>query len=188
MSYYGWNLVRPWEWSHNILGEIKLHHVSQDPKEFDRIQHVLRESFRRFNFDAFLNSDRREAKYVREQQPELQYDEETCKRARRMSDTRAKFHILSGATVSAAAYGVMSGDPATTCPFCNLEEVPSVIHVAWECQGLNAIRAHHGVDAGAITNPLQRRLGWPSGLESDQKVLDWLVLVRDRFLDHRYNH
>lgn len=188
LSYYGCNLVPPWEWHHDTLGNIKLHRVCQDPKEFDRIQHVLRESFRCYHFGAFLNSERREAKFVREQQPGLQYDEETCKRACRMADTRKKFHILSDATVSAAAYGVMNGSPVTTCPFCNLEEVPSVIHVAWECQGLNAIRAQHGVDAADVTNPLRRRHGWPGGLRCDQKVLDWSVLVRDRFLNHRYNH
>ena len=115
------------------------------------------------------------------------YQAARCAKARKLCTSKNKFAVMSGGSISPAAYSVMKGEPLpNTCPWCQGSHVPTAEHVAWNCTGLNAIRQQHRVADLELRCPLQKRLGWPSLMPYDELVLDWLCLVRLRFLDERY--
>ena len=148
--------------------------------------HNLRESFRRSHFERFLKSSRREATFYNAQG--VRYNEEKCRLARKVCQSRKAFHLMSGATVSPAAFAAMKRAAVPRrCPWCGAEYVPTAQHVAWECEGVKEARQRHlGDRGGEITNHLQKRLGWPTGHRLDLAVLEWLIEVRDLFLRDRY--
>ena len=182
LVFYGWQFVEPWKWKHDDLGEIHVQDVD-NRAELNRVQHLLRQSFRRYHFSAFMRSNRREARFCN-QQGGVSYTERQCAQARRMASSRPRFHVLSGATVSSAALSQMKREAMPRCPFCHTDTAPTLIHVAWHCDGLFALRNERQVPYPP--SAIQQGLGWPSGNSYDDKVLDWLVYVRQRFLLDRY--
>ena len=84
--------------------------------------------------------------------------------------------VLSGAYVSHARYSVMThSDDIATCPYCQ-DAVGSKQHVWWDC--LQSGRPP-GIAPGTQK---QRLLGWPTGTQQDDAVVDYLADLRKRDL------
>ena len=131
MEYFGWTLVRPWEWQHPTLGAVQLHHVPADPPALERVQRVLRESMRIYYFQQFLQWGRREAEEC--SQNGVTYLEARCTKAPKMCNSQKRFTVLAGGTISPAAISIMRGlDAPSVCPWCGEQQVPTLEHDAWQ--------------------------------------------------------
>ena len=152
MEYFGWPLVRPWEWQHPTLGAVQLHHVPADPPALERVQRVLRESMRIYYFQQFLQWGRREAEEC--SQNGVTYLEARCTKAPKMCNSQKRFTVLAGGTISPAAISIMRGlDAPSVCPWCGEQQVPTLEHVAWQCTGLDEVRIQHHVQNIRISCP-----------------------------------
>ena len=95
--------------------------------------------------------------------------------------------------MSPAALARMKGmQDMPSCPWCQTEETPTLLHVAWDCSGLKKERDDFfGVSDLSRLTDFQKRLGWP-GANIDiadpihQLTLDWLVDIRRQILSDRY--
>lgn len=184
---YGWFAVSPWKFHHVQLGSISFN--PQNIQKRDLVLHKLRESFRRYHFYKHVNGSRRDACQG------SQYNADRCAWARKMAgEERCFFQVLSGATVSPAAFAVMKRQEPSKCAWCHLDVVPTLKHVAWECKGLQQERCQFlGRHFDAIVNreELQKRFGWPGRRfplhdESHECILRWLACVRKKILNARY--
>ena len=124
-----------------------------------RFVHDLREDNRANMFEAWKASSRNDAILCRG----MAYSAFRCEHARTMAaqaPKRASF--MTGAFRSPAADAVARGsDP--TCPSCWLT-AGTTEHVLWHCA----------------------RLGWPTGRQDDEDILNWACHVRSVVLQHRY--
>lgn len=184
---YGWFAVSPWKFHHVQLGSISFN--PQNIQKRDLVLHKLRESFRRYHFYKHVNGSRRDACQG------SQYNADRCAWARKMAgEERCFFQVLSGATVSPAAFAVMKRQEPSKCAWCHLDVVPTLKHVAWECKGLQQERCQflgHHFDAIVNREELQKRFGWPGRRfplhdESHECILRWLACVRKKILNARY--
>ena len=147
--------------------------------------HVLRERWRRHQFELFLKLDRHEAREIAAAD-HVGYDADRVKRAALLYKdvtTEARGVMLSGGK-SEEYYSCMRwGKPpvgshwCTTCSLCSASVLPSWHHAAWHCSAFAASRPTVAGDAWSS------RLGWPMPHErkdlSQARVLH-LAAVRKR--------
>ena len=151
------------------------------------VAHLLRESWRRKQFDGFMKSARRDARALQG----LVYSEARIKALRNSVLTSHSLAVLTGASVSPACFDVQTNSSvsAHTCPWCASQQVVADLqHVTWDCP---QARAKSGLVPGDAWDAAQKRLGWPTRLRGretrDQEILQWLAMVRRSVLDDRNN-
>ena len=173
-----WREEGGWRWSHpNVDFVIDWSRaISDDIKSKE--QHALRETWRRQQFQLFLDSGRRDATATHGSE----YCESRCKIVRQtfqLSSTHMRACLI-GAVVSDARFDKIihpHADPSL-CSWCDSGTVPTWHHLAWECAAFASTRCETPLDS------LQRVLGWPSGQSvADGKVLAHLGSVREKILD-----
>lgn len=177
-----WREEGGWRWSHpNVDFVIDWSRaISDDIKSKE--QHALRETWRRQQFQLFLDSGRRDATATHGSE----YCESRCKIVRQtfQSSSTHMRACLIGAVVSDARFDKIihpHADPSL-CSWCDSGTVPTWHHLAWECAAFASTRCETPLDS------LQRVLGWPSGqsVAFDGKVLAHLGSVREKILDRRW--
>ena len=167
----GFEWVRPWVWE----GPSLLGLTPDTLRPIDKVQHLLREAWRRSKWRARERSSRQDTTG----EP---FDSWLCARARHFAQ-RSQHHlaVLSGAYVSHARYSIMThSEDVATCPYCQ-GAAGSKQHVWWDC-----LRSGRPPDI-APGSQKQRLLGWPSGTQQDDAVADYLADVRKRCLQLRYD-
>ena len=183
----GWSEDRTaWTWWHAGLNRgfsLDRRHASWEPK-LQKLQHVLRESWRRALYYKWLSQDRVDSKLCFNRP----YCENRLKDLRFLDLTSHEVAVVTGGVVSPAKYAVMlPSAPLSTriCPFCKREGADWE-HVAWGCT-----QAHRPDDVRRDTchDILQARLGWPSPDKlHSRRVLTWLAHVRRVCLEARHAH
>ena len=174
----GWREDGDWKWSHPLFEQVVDLSTEVSPATEQFQHHLLRESWRRKQFEAFLSSGRRDAAACRG----ASYCERRVSKVRKAygdADTHTRA-CLTGAVVSDARMAVIQGNELPSCQWCNTASVPHWHHMCWECPGFSDTRPQVPVD------PVQRVLGWPSGHQEDALVLQHVGSVRKRMLDRRY--
>ena len=122
------------------------------PKEWiPRLAHSFKEHWRRWRFQQWITSDRRDAQLARE--TGIRYTPNL------MNNLRATAKRATGHEIGILTGGVQTdahrGPPAHFCPDCNNEVVPATTHVLWECPAFTHIRR--------LCQPRDRflaRMGW----------------------------
>ncbi len=117
-----------------------------------------------------------------------QYNADRCAWVGKMAGVeRSFFQVLSGATVSPAAFAAMKRQAPIKCNWCHADVVPTLHHVTWDCIGLQQERCQVlGCHADTQNREeLQTRLGWPGRRvslddESHECILRWLSCVRKK--------
>ena len=179
LASLGWNETGDFQWHHDTVGAA-IHWRQPLPKNLmEKEQHAIRESWRRLQFNQFLNSSRRDSQAV----GNPAYDEARIthvRKAFRTADVHGRA-VMVGAIVSDARFDRMNRRDIQSCRWCQQNCVPCWEHVSWVCPGFADTRPNTPRDA------LQRVLGWPSGHATfDAAVLAHLSSVRSRLLDMRY--
>ena len=136
------------------------------------LAHLLREAWRRSEWEAWHSSSRNDATACADQQ----YSERRCKLAREVAQSSyAAFGFLSGAFASPAT---IQRDE-TPCELCG-REVPTTEHLLWSCPAFVSSRPRKPSDS------LQGRLAWPVGLSTDAAVVSHCLEVRSAVLAARW--
>eukprot|EP00438_Fugacium_kawagutii_P004322 Skav229430 [mRNA] locus=scaffold2297:381639:382319:+ [translate_table: standard] len=172
----GWASDVPWLWKHQDLEQT----VCLDPNspqwcgDLKRVQHAVRESWRRLRWHSYISSKRHEV----DQFQGLLYDEKRCRRLRSIVKT-ANTHevaVLCGAFVSPLLLHKANPTYSPRCHACQ-NAVGSFDHVAWACpRNLNQPTQWH--------DRLEHRLGWPA-VGGTTEVLRHLGGVRKAVLASR---
>ena len=192
LAFYGWTTTQPWKWTHGELGA-QFSLVAGELATKTRVEHLWRESFRQWHFRRWLSKARRDSRECAA--AGTRYNEATCQIARRWAaHCRQSFMVLSGSTVSPAAFDVMKHRAVQDCCFCansacDKDERPKATmqHLLWECVGLRDDRRNAPGDAVPVST-LQARIGWPSrpACAQDEAILGWHKVVRQKILAQRY--
>ena len=122
------------------------------PGQLRGFQHQVREPWRDQRYQAFLNSDWRDANMLQA----VGYNPERLSRARTLSQNGNGHHkaVLCGAALSTAYYEMRRhGMASRACRWCGAQEPAGWDHLAWRCQAMGGGRPREPDD------PLQRRLG-----------------------------
>ena len=136
------------------------------------LAHLLREAWRRSEWEAWHSSSRNDATTCADQQ----YSEHRCKLAREVAHSSyAAFGFLSGAFASPAT---IQRDESLS-ELCG-REVPTTEHLLWSCPALASNRPRKPCDS------LQRRLAWPTGRSTDAAVVSHCLEVRSAMLAARW--
>ena len=143
----------------------------------DRIQHLVRESFRRKLFSEFQNSARRDADIL----AHSEYDETLIALARQQFSAHGSHAkaIMIGAFWSHAKKEVRKHFHTDKwCPFCHENIVADLDHLIWFCSHFVSGRPP------IPDNIFQRRLGWPIRDRSDynQDVISHMAAVRSHMV------
>ena len=180
----GWiEQLAPWTWKHDALGCTLCLRRGQEgwQPEIGKVQHMLRESWRRTCYMRWQAQDRIDSRMCRN----VPYGEARHKELRYLDLTAHQLAVVRGAAVSPQKFNQMKKNSALGCPYCKCS-VADWQHVAWDCAMAPRPRQ---VSADACFDVLQKRLGWPSGLmnrrELDTGILAWLAKVREGCLVSR---
>ena len=183
LNRFSWSYHSPWVWKHDLTNDFLALHKAHPSYEAytarrrdDLTCHVLRNSFRAHEFQAWKNTSRKDATFCQN----IDYNAERCKLAVNLAKNfRHNFAILSGAFVSDAALAVHKRTAVKPCPFCN-SATADTDHAFWTCRDFPP----------PVPRPLDcmlRRLGWPRvGHPNDTAVVSWMCEVRKRTLDKRH--
>ena len=183
MHELGWQAQDTWQWAHASLGVIKWTGPNGTPAKLQ--DHLIRESWRRIQFESFRNCERRDATQERALGV-LQYDERRCKLAR-MAATQHGLHaaaVLAGGGVSDAVFSVMRGENVDMqCGWCQQPKAATWHHLCWECGAFARGRPPEPADF------MQARMAWPMGrdAEYDRQVLLHMLSVRSRTAEARHS-
>ena len=177
--------VTAWTWSHPHLGT-RFSLARNDrgwQRNSRRVQHALRESWRRKSFNHFRTQDRIDAGMCRN----VPYNASRLKAIQGTTLNSHEFAVLTGEPVSPARFRVMVPESQVGCPWCNCDpNEASLWHCAWGCA--EAPRPADLTEASCF-DALQSRLGWPSGVRRRQKqdaeILRWLARMRETTLRMR---
>lgn len=134
----------------------------QDDSEhlLGRVAHLLREIFRKGNFDTFLHSGRRDAAILRATQ--VQYVENRAKKASNRGSSVARWSSQSLCICNPK--GPSSSHMLPRLQY--MQAAPNWQHMFWECESRHLSRL------GMPSDPLQARLGWPvHGCPRDRSIL-----------------
>ena len=170
----GWEPTAPWCWMHEQMTYFSL---DRDGRNFatDKklLAHLLREAWRRSEWDDWQSSIRNGATACVDQQ----YSEHKCKLAREVAQTcYAAFGFPSGAFASPATFR----RDQSLCELCG-QEVPTTEHLLWSCAAFADSRPRKPTDS------LQRRLAWPIGRPSDATIVSHCLGVRSAVLAARWS-
>ena len=170
----GWEITAPWCWKHAQMN--RYFSLDRNGRNFatDKglLAHLLREAWRRSEWEAWHSSSRNDATACADQQ----YSERRCKLAREVAQSSyAAFGFLSGAFASPAT---IQRDE-TPCELCG-REVPTTEHLLWSCPAFVSSRPRKPSDS------LQGRLAWPVGLSTDAAVVSHCLEVRSAVLAARW--
>ena len=183
MHELGWQAQDTWQWAHASLGVIKWTGPNGTPAKLQ--DHLIRESWRRIQFESFRNCERRDATQARALGV-LQYDERRCKLAR-VAATQHGLHaaaVLAGGGVSDAVFSVMKGENVDMqCGWCQQPKAATWHHLCWECGAFARGRPPEPADF------MQARMAWPMGrdAEYDRQVLLHMLSVRSRTAEARHS-
>ena len=139
----------------NIQWPFRQHFGSFD-QWLKRALHDLRETWRRAQFAAFLEKDRRDSRQLRGQ---VAYQEAVVTKARYCynSSNQSMRACMVGAGLSVCCYSKMRGEGMpTACRFCEQPVTPNWEHLLWECSAFSNTRP-----VVPAAEALCRRLGWP---------------------------
>ncbi len=176
LRHWGWTQSEPWVWRHDHLGVINWRTATDS--DLESIKHRLRESWRRARFASFASSSRRELRDL----PDISYDEERCKIARKLyvSGTSHMRAVLAAAVESGACLSKMKGESVPQlCRHCKAHVIPDWMLCAWSCDAFSNGRPPQPSD------PFEARLGWPQPGGSSEVLLH-LAHVRQCLLEARY--
>ena len=146
------------------------------------VEHRLRESRRRLQFQGFLEQGRHEFEGI----PRPSYCERTVKRASEAFRLPVQHFrgILTGAACSLAMQRAMRRDDVGRCDFCNTDAVRSWQHLAWHCKHFAPTKALCPV------GDLQARFGWSHHCDAEygKSILHHLATVRQAVQEVFYAH
>ncbi|CAJ1407777.1 unnamed protein product [Effrenium voratum] len=161
-------------WTHPTEGNMDVQHDNKD-----KVLHLVRESWRRSHWEAFLAKDRRDSRFLRG----------TAYHPRRYKWAAEAFRdggqhvkaVLTGAALSLSVQQVIfEGAVQQGCGLCgDAEAFPTWEHLAWDCAGFAARPARPG-------DPLSCRFGWPQRAGPPGRVVvEHLAAVREQVLGFR---
>ena len=170
---YGWREISAHHWYHDVMQQ----HLQWNDANIQRkseSHHLIRESWRRWSFQRFLDSQRRDAWVLNHST----YDEQSCKMARSLYNHQSGHGraVMTGAAWSPAMYEInYSGRVSSICCYCHHRTTADLQHVMWICPAFACERPE------TPTFALQNRLGWPDPAKSmgyAKKVLEHMARVR----------
>jgi len=170
--------VRPWEWSHVDDPSIQVSALNSDKVHLKRMSHLIREGWRFYCWDQFLQTSRHEISTVSHvQASDLRQVKWSAVRA--LSESCAACRTVAvGGTVSPAWFHARDGEPfSSSCPWC--PALGSWFHVCWECEFSPLLASRPPTPSLGIT----RRFGWSP---NPGPVLKYLAEVQKAIWDHRY--
>jgi hypothetical protein len=161
------------------MGDITWHAGEWEAKR-GKVEHLLREAWRKQTWESFKASKRREVDIFRAT-GELGYSEARSDGARKLyracGTTASARKVMEGGAISTQIVNIWRGEREKLgCPFCgNATVVPCWTHLAWECTGCADGRPRRPISV------MQQRWGWPLTAKVtiyDKLVLQYLGLLR----------
>ena len=120
-----------------------------------RLSHELRQAWRKWHFQEWLQSDRNDARIARQEQTVItERLIDSLRKKARKAQSNGNGHELAVIT-GGLKPDAKSSTPPTFCADCQTQVCPSTYHVLHECSGFRSIRF-----LPPTACPLLNRLGW----------------------------
>ena len=175
MKNYGWVEIGPWKWKHD-LGDMTINAVTQI-RDLPQLAHKLRNSWRIFQWEQFLNSNRHEtADFIDTPLKDICKIDLNRTRSWLFSSAEART-IALGSVVSPAWYD--GGSSNSNCFFCHAH-LGDWKHICWFCSERPSL---HACPDSAFTT----RFGWVLLNDGNlNHIHSWMESVVRKMWDLRY--
>lgn len=171
--------VSPWDWCHMDHPSIRVSAGSSDKIHLKRMNHFIREGWRFYCWDQFLQTSRHEIFTVSHvQASDLSQVRWSAVRALSASSAACRT-VAVGGTVSPAWFHDRPDAPFPSgCPWC--PALGSWFHMCWECESSPLRESRPPLPQLGIA----RRFGW---CPDPKSVLPYLGAVQEALWDARYS-
>ena len=171
----GWREIGEWAWEHTS-GLLTINFA--DPGfDVKHASHTLRDGWKLWCWDKFLNADRHEAPQLAQCSGQEILKVNFKKIREFISVDAAARSVATLATVSPAWFHDREHARSSKCLWCN--ELGHWEHLCWLCPSSPLIHLRPVYPS----SPLIRRLGWTDG---DLSILRYLSLVQKSIWEHEY--